>query len=248
MPKSKNHMSGMTSKGKSTAEEAINHLRDSITSGKHWYPSLLEAMGLWTAPEETYKGSNCRYIIGGEAFDWLLLAQRLCDSVDGLISQNEREQLLREAKPPMELTASQFRRLTGSTKYKALLNYWYGVDIERAFISSIEEDIHKERLVAGYATRRDVSDEAYRRAYGISKKELVQVFRREKGYSEEGSLSESDLKEFTYWLFKFRLEKHDKARIASDTKRGIDYIQSTETPSVVTIPLPFDDPNRTVEF
>ncbi len=238
----------MTPKGKSTAEEAINHLRESITSGKHWYPSLLEAMGLWTAPEETYKGTDYKYIIGGEAFDWLLLAHRLCDSVGGLIPQIEREQLLGEAKPPLELTASQFRHLTGSTKYKALLNYWYGVDIERAFVSSIEEDIHKERMVAGYTTRRDVSDEVYRRAYGASKEELVQAFRRDKGYPEESGLPESDVKEFTYWLFKFRIEKHDKARIASDTRRGIDYIQSTETPDVVTIPFPSDDPNRVGEF
>jgi hypothetical protein len=34
-----------------------------------------------------------------------------------------------------------------------------------------------------------------------------------------------EMKEFTYWLFKFRLKRHEKARIASDTKKGLDYLK-----------------------
>ena len=30
-----------------------------------------------------------------------------------------------------------------------------------------------------------------------------------------------ELKEFTYWLFKYRLNNSDKARIASDTKKAL---------------------------
>ena len=33
------------------------------------------------------------------------------------------------------------------------------------------------------------------------------------------------MKEFTYWLFKYRLKKCEKAKIASDTKKAIEYLQ-----------------------
>ena len=52
--------------------EAIKHLEQAITSGKHWYIALLEAIGLWKAAEETLNGRTYRYLIAGEAFYWLL--------------------------------------------------------------------------------------------------------------------------------------------------------------------------------
>jgi len=32
------------------------------------------------------------------------------------------------------------------------------------------------------------------------------------------------MKEFTYWLFKYRLKHCDKARVASDTKKALDWL------------------------
>ena len=32
--------------------EAINHLKQAIAGGRHWYLALLGAMGLWTSAEE----------------------------------------------------------------------------------------------------------------------------------------------------------------------------------------------------
>ncbi len=62
--------------------EAIRYLEQAIIGGKHWYIALLEAIGLWTGSEETYNGRHYCYLIDGEAFDWLLLAERLCEAVD----------------------------------------------------------------------------------------------------------------------------------------------------------------------
>ena len=38
-------------------------------------------------------------------------------------------------------------------------------------------------------------------------------------------MSLTDLKEFTYWLFKMRLTKWDPARVASDTRKGINTLR-----------------------
>ena len=158
--------SGMSEEGTQAAEAAIAHLREAIEEGKHWYPALLEAIGLWAAPEELYQGQPLCYLIAGEAFDWMVLARRLCDSVDGLIPKEELAQLLERTHPPIEVSNDDFKNMVGGSKYRALLNYWYGVDVEEALVKALVESISKERMAAGLASKRDVSDMAFQRAYG----------------------------------------------------------------------------------
>ena len=216
--------SGMSEEGTLAAEGAIAHLRESIAGGKHWYPSLLEAIGMWAAPEEVYQGEPLCYLIAGEAFDWLLLARRLCNAVNGLIPQGEMVKLLEHGQAPIDISDEEFKRLVGGPKHRALLNYWYGVEVEGALVEALVQTIQKERTAAGLASRKNVSKLAFHRAYGSSRAARLEEFGkgREGGVGEE--LSETEAKEFTYWLFKYRLENHDKAKVASDTKRGLQYL------------------------
>ena len=216
--------SGMSEEGTLAAEAAIAHLRESIEEGKHWYLSLLEAIGLWAAPEEVYRDEPLRYLIAGEAFDWLVLARRLCDSVNGLIPAKEMEQLLEQSKPPIEVSNDDFKRMVGGAKYRALLNFWYGVNVEGALVEALSQSIRKERTAAGLASKRDVSDLAFQRAYGSTRSVLLEEFGQGRESMVGKELSEAEAKEFTYWLFKYRLENHDKAKVASDTKRGLQYL------------------------
>ena len=89
--------------------EAIRHLKQAISSGQHWYIALLKAIGLWKAAEETHNGRTYRYLIAGEAFDWLLLAERLCETVDGLLPDDEKTSLLFYGKSPLDLTIEEFK-------------------------------------------------------------------------------------------------------------------------------------------
>ena len=73
---------------------AIQHLKKSVSNGKHWYLALLEAIKLWESTKETYNRREYRYLIDGEAFDWLLLAERLCQEIAELIPENEKINLL----------------------------------------------------------------------------------------------------------------------------------------------------------
>ena len=216
--------SGMSEEGMLAAEGAIAHLRESIEGGKDWYPSLLEAIGMWAAPEEVYQGEPLCYLIAGEAFDWLLLARRLCNAADGLIPQEEMDQLLGHGQPPIEISDEEFKRMVGGPKYRALLNYWYGVEVEGALVEALGQSIRKERTAAGLASRRDVSDLAFQRAYGSGRRALLEEFLKDREHGSGDGLSETEAKEFTYWLFKYRLDKHDKAKVASDTKRGLQYL------------------------
>ena len=201
--------------------EAIRHLKQAIIGGRHWYIALLEAIGLWTTPEETHNGHTYRYLIDGEAFDWLLLAERLCQAVDGLLPDDELADLLFHDKRPLNLTNNKFKELIGSTKYHQYLNYFYGITVEEALIVAVREEVRKERQTLGLNRETDHDNEVYRRIYGATKTVLLKHFRREKGYRQLRSISLTELKEFTYWLFKYRLKQCDKARVASDTKKAL---------------------------
>jgi hypothetical protein len=201
---------------------AIKHLEQAIASGQHWYIALLEAIGLWSDGEETLNGRHYRYLIDGEAFDWLLLAERLCESVDELIPEEEKMALLFHARPPLGLSDSKFKALIGSTKYRQYLNYFYGVTVEEALVLAVQEEIRKEKRTLGYNKEQNLTDEVYRRIYGATRPELLKSFRREKSYPRLKSISLTELKEFSYWLFKYRLKNCDKARIASDTRKALE--------------------------
>ena len=200
----------------------IRYLEQAITGGKHWYIALLEAIGLWTVAEEVRNQRRYRYLIAGEAFDWLLLAERLCQAVDGLLPDDEKTALLFHGQPPLNLTVDKFKELIGGGKYHQYLNYFYGITVEEALILAVQEEVRKERRTSGYSNKEhDVVGEVYRRIYGATKPVLLKRFRREKGYPHLKSISLTELKEFTYWLFKYRLKQCDKARIASDTKKAL---------------------------
>jgi len=215
----------------STADtEAIRHLKQAITGGKHWYIALLEAIGLWTDGEEIYNGRHYRYLIDGEAFDWLLLAERLCQAVDGLLPDDERIALLFHGEPPIRLTREKFKKLIGSGKYHQYLNYFYGITVEEALIQAVQEEVRKERRISGYNNEQNLPNEVYRRIYGATKAILLKRFRKEKGYPRLKSTSLPELKEFTYWLFKYRLKQCDKARVASDTKKALEQLTANGFP------------------
>jgi len=205
--------------------EAILHLRKAISTGKNWYVALLEAIGLWGSAEELHDGRYYRYLIGGEAFDWLTLADRLCQEIDGMIPENEKLDLLFAATPPIDLSPGEFRQLIGEVKYRAYLNYLYGVVVEEALISVVEEEVLKENGHLTLILGQRIEQEAYRRIYEAEMFDLLTLFRGQRGYANGDSISLTEKKEFTYWLFKYRVEHSEKARVASDTRKALAWLQ-----------------------
>jgi hypothetical protein len=207
------------------AEEAIGYFRQAIIDGKHWYIALLETIGLWSVGEETDNGRTYQYLIAGEAFDWLLLAERLCEAVDSLLPESEKVALLFYGEPPLNLTTKKFRELIGSNKYHQYLNYFYGITVEEALVLVVKGEVRKERHVSSCSREGDIADEAYQRIYGDTGDALLEHFRDEKNYPRVESISLTELKEFTYWLFKYRLKYCDKAKVGSDTAKALEQLR-----------------------
>jgi len=207
------------------AIRAVSHLKTEIASGKHWYLALLEAIALWDLEEECHQGRHFRYLIGGEAFDWFVLAERLLGELDSGLPLEGMEDFLFFGRPPLELGEQELKGLMGYAKYRAHLNYLYGITVEEALILAVEEEVRKERRCRAAKEDLGLQEEVYQRIYGQPYSRLWQEFCQEKGYSRGEGLPFYQLKEFTYWLFKYRLRHSHKARLASDTKKGLEELR-----------------------
>ncbi len=209
-------------------DEAFAHLRQAVAAGTHWFPALLDAVALWQLPEETVGDRRYCYLIDGEAFDWLLLAERLTASLDGAVPEEEREALLFHGCAPIDLDVEAFKSALGTAKHTAHLNYLYGVTVEEALQLAVEEELHKERFAQCGTRCPPVDEEVSQRIYGKGRTELLDCFREERGLQSSDSIAYSDLKAFTYWLFKYRLRNCDRARVASDTRKALSQLARLE--------------------
>ena len=201
--------------------EAIAYLIGALERGVDWPTAILQTMSLWRTATEIIGDRRNNYFIGGEAFDWLLMAERLCDAAGALIPDDERETLLFSGRFPASFDSEIFKELLGMQKHSGYLNYYYGVVVEEALQLTVEREVHKRAVSNGNQYQDDFTEEAFFRIYRRGRMELLKDFRAEMNYDDSSHLSLSQYKEFLYWLFKYRMRVSDKARIASDTRKGI---------------------------
>ena len=203
-------------------EETIRGFRTALDGGEPWPGALLEAIGEWSAPSETVDSVRLDYLIGGEAFDWLLLAERLLRTApEGRIPAEEVERLLFTGALPGGVSESEFAEALGSEKHRAHLNYFYGVVVEEALWLAVEREVEKERNLRGLRHSSGVDDAVAERLYGEGLASLLRLFQREHGRPRRVRLTLGQSREFTYWLFKRRLAASDQARVASDMRKGL---------------------------
>ena len=201
---------------------AIERFRGALAGGTPWPEALLTAIGEWTAPFESVDGVQVHYLIEGEAFDWLLLAERLLREAPlGRIPSADVERLLFEGALPDGLGEADFKGLLGPEKYRAHLNYYYGVVVEEALWHAVEREVEKERSVRGLQHPFGVQNLIAERLYRAELMALLRQFQREHGRGRRVRLTLAESHAFTYWLFKRRIANSDQARIASDTRKGL---------------------------
>ena len=208
---------------------AISRLKSSIGSAESdWKLTVLEAIADWPLANEDVGGETFEYLIGGEAFNWRLLAQRLLGECGSLIPDETLWEWLSDSVLFAGFEEPDFMRAVGVEKFRAHLSYFYGVTVEQSLLVAVEEEVTHQRVGSG----RQLSDGSLERAYGLlygdEREHLWEVFRLEAGvhaaregwrHRDEHSLGSED--SFTYWLFKLRMERSDPAKIASDTRKGL---------------------------
>ncbi len=205
--------------------EALLRLHTGIAAGDHWFTAVLEAISLWRSPQEEFGGRHYTYLLAGEAFDWLLLAERLVEELGDVVPEAERDALIFEGRFPVDLGPWEFQRLLGRAKYRAHLNFWYGVQVEEALLVAVEERLGKDHASGGMMSRVRHEAAAYDWVYGVSHDELLRLHFEDRGIAPTGHMSLTELWEFTYWCFKYRVSKRDPAKVASDTRIGVAKLQ-----------------------
>ena len=204
--------------------QTTHRLRQAVEDGRPWQEALLQAMEQWTLPEETIGGVRRQYLLLGEAFDWLMLARRLGAEVHELIPEDERRARLHTGHFIFDMPMEEVRRLLGVTKYRAYLNYWYGVTVEQALQIVVQQEVRKERNSLSVQARRGVTDAVFGKIYGHPRGELLAEFRAECPMTDPRDAPGTELKAFTYWLFKTRVYRSDPARVASDTRKALEWL------------------------
>ena len=200
--------------------QGVEAFRRAIEHGDPWYPALLAVVARWSYASEVVDGVRYDYLIGGEAFDWLLLAQRLLDEVADLVPAAEIERLLVFAIAPESEDEEAFEAAIGSQKYSAYLNFQYGVVVEELLLLSVEQEYQKAgRLVGSGQQVPDIA--AYEHVYGKSLDELLILYRSETDSIFSGRVSQQEWQAFTYWCSKFRVRTGEPARLASDTRKAV---------------------------
>ena len=209
-------------------DDVIARLHEDVRGGAHWFEALLDAIGRWRAPSETRDGRTYAYLIAGEAFDWLLLAERLLDEAPALAPPHEVEALLFGGRWPLDLDDEDFAARLGAAKYSAHLNYVYGVLVEQALQLGVEEEIHKENRASPWGDGPRIHDAMFRRVYGAGRDELRAAYYEQTGAALRETATLGEWEAFVYWLFRQRLKRQDKARVASDTRKGLAQLSRME--------------------
>ncbi|MBM3946212.1 MAG: hypothetical protein FJ315_02275, partial [SAR202 cluster bacterium] len=184
------------------SREALAHLRKGIAQGRAWAVVLLESLGMWTSPHELVEGRHRQYLLENEAFDLMLLAERLGREIKDRVPPSEWQRFSQSGRFPVDLEEEEFRAILGDAKVKGLLNYWYGVSLEGALQAAARDEVRKERLGRGLKSQHGLSDAAFLRIYGATRTALLAQFRQQREDAPLPENSAEETKAFTYWLFK----------------------------------------------
>ena len=129
---------------------------------------------------------------------------------------------------PDEIKEEEFRDYLGPSKFRAYMNYWYGVVLEETLQLVAEDEVRKLHFSRSYSDNEELIEEAYVHLYQKSRRELLKIFQKETKKDRRRNLTLFDLKEFTYWLHKRRIKLWDPARVASDTRKAISQLDQLQ--------------------
>ena len=207
-----------------SALEDLSRSVDSDANG--WRTHIFDAIARWRLPSERVADEEYVYIIGGEAFNWRRLAERLAWHIALQLPEDvddEMQDWLEDDDMFGGLGEPGFRRVLGHDKWRGYLNYFYGVTLERCLFVHAGNAIAKDRRGRGRSVDDDTLDEAFFALYEAEESDLWAEFAEEIGIGDHSgsarSMAQDD--EFTYWLFKRRIGSTYQIHVAHEVRHGL---------------------------
>ena len=215
-------------------DELVEELRLKVENGTpDWQRSFISVVAAWPVGDECVDGERYHYFIGGEALNWKRLAERiaahLASSGLSIRAADEVFEWIDTSGVFGGIGEQLFRRTVGVDAWRAHLNYFYGVHVEQCLIVAFEERMFKQR----YSTGKQPNDESCEVAYVGLYEETEETLWEEFTLAKSAELSElfdeldTDTRsmalddEFTYWLFKRRIEHTNAPQVGAETVRGL---------------------------
>lgn len=199
-----------------------------------WQKAFIGTIAAWPVENETVYGEIFHYFIGSEAFNWKRLAERIATQLAAedcdYPKPHEIFDWIATSGTFGGLSEQEFRRILGIDGWRAHLNHFYGVHIEQCLLAAVQSRIQKRRYSSGMPPSDDASDRAFVGLYEGTEQELWKTFVEEKSvqlgdlldeWDEDGRSIALD-EEFTYWLFKRRIEHTNAPQVAAETQRGLE--------------------------
>ena len=206
-----------------------------------WQITLLKTVAAWPKENERAYDETFHYFVGGEAFNWKRLAERIATQLTeeghSAVSTEDIFDWLGDTGVFGRLGEENFRRILGVDGWRAHLNFFYGVHIEQCLIAAIQSRIQKRRYGNGLPPSDASSDRAYLGLYEETEETLWQQFLDENSARLADLIAESPEEtrtigldeEFTYWLFKRRIENTNAAQVADETRRALEMLTRINT-------------------
>ena len=213
----------------------LNHSND------NWQTAFLETVAAWPIENEHVYGETFHYFIGGEAFNWKRLAERIATQIAQETPETTQAEKIFEWIEDSGvfggIPENEFRRIIGVDGWRAHLNHFYGVHIEQCLIAAVQSRIQKQRYSSGLPPSDDASEKAYLGLYEETEQDLWQEFIDENAERLSHLIAESPDEtrtialdeEFTYWLFKRRIEYTLAPQVAAETQRGLNMMSQIQT-------------------
>ena len=205
-----------------------------------WKTAFLETVAAWPIENERVYGETFHYFIGGEAFNWKRLAERiatqLADEDSTTLPAHKIFGWIDSTGVFGGVPEHEFRRILGVDGWRAHLNHFYGVHIEQCLIAAVQSRIQKRRYSSGKPPSDNASDKVFLGLYEETEQDLWKEFADQNAdrlsdliaQSGEDQRSIGLDEEFTYWLFKRRIEFTLAPQVAAETRRGLDMMSQMD--------------------
>tara|TARA_Y100001970_G_C14227029_1_gene856316 strand:+ start:1541 stop:2203 length:663 start_codon:yes stop_codon:yes gene_type:complete len=209
---------------KLSIEKDINQLNHSFDSDESLIDAFMKIIGHWPLKSEKIDNIEYQYWVNDEAFNWHLLATRIIFSITEANNKQILNKLLHSTYLLPGTDQRKIINLFSPDKYRAHLNFIYGVVLEEVIICFNEMEKNKD--VINQFNASDAINAVYLDLYGYNFSEFIRVYEFEKKIKLDEFNSLYSYYDFLYWSWKYRLKKSTPEKIAYDSQSGINFLMN----------------------
>ncbi len=145
----------------------------------------------------------------------MTLTERLGSAIKSYLNKEKYHELIFTGLLPNKSSYEYMKKIISRNKLSQMRNFYYGIIIEDLIYVQKSQQYLKKSL---YNTN---NYDGYEEIYGKNINLLFKQFAKNIKFAKKNTINLYTYKEFTYWLFKYRIKNSDETKVASDTNLSI---------------------------